>query len=316
MPDGSPWPRVSVVTPSYNQGQFIEETMRSVLLQGYPNLEYIVVDGGSMDGSVEIIRKYEPWLAYWVSEPDQGQSDAINKGWRRATGEIVAWLNSDDIYLSGTVGAASTALMQSPEVAVVYGNYQQIDGEGELIKVGGASREFDLRRLLWTLSSYIPQPSAFIRRSVLEDVGLLDATLHYSMDYDLWLRIGVRYPLRYVEEVWSAARMHTDAKTVARQGEIWKGKEKVLRAAMASPYMPADLEREAPALYSAYYFRVARIVLRQGDFADALRYLKRAIVTRPTIALQWQTWGRLLATLWRLARYGSQSSYWPTAQGK
>ena len=112
LPDGSPWPRVSIVTPSYNQGQYLEETIRSVLLQGYPDLEYIIIDGGSTDESVTIIEKYAPWLAYWVSEPDRGQSHAINKGFARATGEIYAWLNSDDYYWPGAIVIAARAVLQ------------------------------------------------------------------------------------------------------------------------------------------------------------------------------------------------------------
>src|SRR5439155_11304713 len=121
LPDGSPWPRVTVVTPSYNQGQFVEETIRSVLLQGYPNLEYVVVDGGSTDESVEIIRKYEPWLAYWVSERDQGQTHAINKGLARATGEVFAYLNSDDLFVPGALTAIGEAYARYPHADAIYG---------------------------------------------------------------------------------------------------------------------------------------------------------------------------------------------------
>ncbi|HAX95810.1 MAG TPA: glycosyltransferase, partial [Prolixibacteraceae bacterium] len=133
MPDGSPWPKISVVTPSYNQGQFIEETIRSVLLQGYPNLEYIVMDGGSTDGSVKIIKKYEPWLSYWVSEPDRGQSHAINKGINRAAGEILFWLNSDDLCLPGAFFKAAESFSQYPNQKLVIGQAQIINQYGEVI---------------------------------------------------------------------------------------------------------------------------------------------------------------------------------------
>ncbi len=115
MADGSPWPCISVVTPSYNQGQYIEETIRSVLLQGYPNLEYIVMDGGSSDNSLEIIQRYSPWLTYWTSERDEGQADAINKGFERANGKLIAWLNSDDIYYPGTVASSARAFLDKPK---------------------------------------------------------------------------------------------------------------------------------------------------------------------------------------------------------
>ena len=121
MPDGKPWPRISVVTPSYNQGQFIEETIRSVLLQGYPNLEYIIVDGGSTDGSVEIVRRYGLWISSWSSERDNCQSEAINKGLRGATGEIVSWLNSDDLLTPGALHKVALRLASDDRPAVVCG---------------------------------------------------------------------------------------------------------------------------------------------------------------------------------------------------
>lgn len=135
MPDGTAWPRVSIVTPSYNQGQFIEETIRSVLLQGYPNLEYIIMDGASTDCSVEIIRKYEPWLAYWVSEKDKGQTVAINKGWHHSTGEVLAYLNSDDTLEPDAVVRAVTALEQDSQSDFVFGSCNLIDHSSKRFRV-------------------------------------------------------------------------------------------------------------------------------------------------------------------------------------
>lgn len=133
MPDSRPWPRISIVTPSFNQGRYIEETIRSVLLQGYPNLEYIVIDGGSSDNSVGIIKKYEPWLAYWVSEADRGQAHAINKGFQKATGEIFGWLNSDDVYCKGALGFTGWLLYRRPHVGLIYGDCDVIDGRSSMI---------------------------------------------------------------------------------------------------------------------------------------------------------------------------------------
>jgi len=213
MPDGSPWPRVSIVTPSYNQAQFIEETIRSVLLQGYPDLEYIIIDGGSTDGSVEIIRKYEPWLAYWVSEPDRGQSHAINKGFARATGEICAWLNSDDVYVPGAVSKAAYFLSQYPECALVYGDCDCIDQQSNCLSRMRAM-PFDLQQQL--LGNLIPQPTAFLRAAMLQSLGALDESLHYVMDYELWLRIGSQWPVAHMPDtVLARFRLSGANKTVA-----------------------------------------------------------------------------------------------------
>ena len=211
------WPRVSIVTPSYNQGQFIEETIRSVLLQGYPNLEYIIVDGGSTDGSVEVIRKYEPWLAHWVSEPDDGQAAAINKGWQRATGDIVAWLNSDDLYEPGAVCTAASSLQDHPEVAMIYGKYLRIDQRGNPLPMDHAKPrippQIDMRHWLTSWECPIAQPSVFVRREILERVGMLDPALHFAMDMDLWVRIALVADLGYIPIVLSRARIHPAAKS-------------------------------------------------------------------------------------------------------
>jgi len=215
MPDGSSWPRVSIVTPSYNQAQFIEETIRSVLLQGYPNLEYIIIDGGSTDSSVGIIKKYEPWLSYWVSEVDRGQAEAVNKGWRRARGEILAYLNSDDTYLPQTVETVVSSFHEHQDVGMVYGDCNLIDEEGETIGPMPGEK-FTLEKMLWR--NVVPQPAAFIRRSVLERVGLLDENLHHCMDYDLWLRIALHFPVKHIPTILANFRLHSSSKTIAQQG--------------------------------------------------------------------------------------------------
>lgn len=148
MPDGSDWPKISIVTPSFNQAQYLEETIRSVLMQGYPNLEYMIIDGGSTDGSIEIIKKYEPWLAYWVSEPDCGQSHAINKGWKRSGGDLLAWLNSDDFLARNALEtvAIQYSACEKGKVGFIHGKAIVIDEEGQpLFERGG---EFDLIEVL------------------------------------------------------------------------------------------------------------------------------------------------------------------------
>ena len=185
--DGAPWPRVSIVTPSYNQAQFIEETIRSVLLQGYPDLEYIIMDGGSTDGSVEIIRKYEPWLAYWVSEKDKGQSEAINKGFARTSGSFIAWLNSDDTYKPGGLARAVDVLMHHPDVDFVHGDCDIVDGAGMAVYTLRAE-DITFARLM-SRRGGISQATVLMRRDTWGKVGPLDESLHYTMDFEYWARI-------------------------------------------------------------------------------------------------------------------------------
>lgn len=211
MPDACSWPRVSIVTPSYNQAEFIEGTIRSVLLQGYPNLEYIVIDGGSTDGSAEIIQKYEPWLTFWVSERDHGQAHAINKGFQRATGSILAWLNSDDEYLANTLNFVARSFRKQPNIELLCGDCEMIDSKGHVIdRIKG--RPGDLAELL--AGDFIPQPSAFFHRRAWEAVGGLDIDLRFILDYDLWIRMmlhGIR--LQYIPLSLSRFRWHDLSKT-------------------------------------------------------------------------------------------------------
>lgn len=220
MPDGSPWPKVSIVTPSYNQGQFLEETIRSVLLQGYPNLEYIIIDGGSTDGSVDVIKRYKHWLSYWVSEPDRGQAHAINKGFVLTGGDIIAWLNSDDTYAPHAIQAAVYNLL-SHSSTIVYGNCNLIDETGAASSVIVPPLvTFENLLRFWMRYSIPPQPAIFFRRQVLDEVGLLDESLRYAMDYDLWLRIAKRYPFRYINTVIGNYRLHSESKTISESADF------------------------------------------------------------------------------------------------
>ena len=220
--------RITVVTPSYNQAAFLEQTIRSVLDQDCENLEYILVDGGSTDGSLEIIRRYSDRLAWWVSEPDRGQTDAINKGFARATGDVLAWLNSDDTYESGALREAVDFLDRHPEVGLVYGDANYIDGEGRVIGRFNA-RQTDTERLMRG-AVYIPQQAAFFRRRLWEQVGPLDPDFYFAMDYDLWVRLARISRLQYLPgHTWANFRLHSAAKTMSDDPRCWPEMLKVHR---------------------------------------------------------------------------------------
>ena len=205
-------PLVSILTPSYNQARFLEQTIQSVLSQDYPNLEYIIVDGGSTDSSVEIIKQYANQLTWWISEPDQGQTDAINKGFAHANGEIFAWLNSDDTYQPGAISQAVECILAHPDVALVYGDANLIDDNGNVIG-RFPSRQTDLQKLLRG-SVHIPQQTAFFWSRFWKQVGPLDPSFQFAMDYDLWVRLAKLAPIIYVPRLWANFRLHSGGKSV------------------------------------------------------------------------------------------------------
>jgi glycosyltransferase involved in cell wall biosynthesis len=208
-------PLVSIITPSYNQAPFLEQTIRSVLAQDYPRIEYIVVDGASTDGSVEIIKRHESRIARWVSEPDRGQSDAINKGFRMATGDVVAWINSDDLYFPDAVSTAVERFTQDPGLGLFYGNCVFIDRDGAFVRYFTEVEPYDEFRLR-NCSDFIMQPTTFFRRDLLEKIGLLDESLHFTMDWDLWCRFAESGCGIHCEpKLIAATRVYPETKTTA-----------------------------------------------------------------------------------------------------
>jgi glycosyltransferase involved in cell wall biosynthesis len=213
LADGKPWPKISIVTPSFNQAQYIEETIRSILLQGYPHLEYFILDGGSTDGSVEIIKKYEPWLSGWVSQRDGGQSDAINQGFARCTGEIFNWICSDDLLTPGSLRAVAEAFAEQPACDVVAGNcYLQYDGAPEKNVTRSCGRDlFDRLPFI----APIWQPSCFFRKSLVTRSELARRDLKFCMDRELWAYLHSRRARwRWLDKTLSVYRFTGENKSM------------------------------------------------------------------------------------------------------
>ena len=217
--DGQSWPKITIVTPSYNQGQFLEETIRSVLLQGYPNLEYIIIDGGSVDESVNIIKRYESWCYFWVSEKDSGQSSAIAKGFERATGEIQAWLNSDDLYNINSFKHISKLFEANQDVQVIYGNRYLIDEESRII--GNMFYPSFLTSGFWGLGQPVAQEATFWRTLAYKRCGGIDKSLFFAMDYDLFLRMFKESKFKKLNKMIGMYRNHAATKSSNFEEIMW-----------------------------------------------------------------------------------------------
>jgi len=205
-------PLISIVTPSFNQGAYIEDTIKSVLNQNYPHFEHIIIDGGSTDGTIDILGNYRHLI--WVSERDSGQSEAINKGLKRTRGEIIGWLNSDDCYTSGAFFTAVRELDKAQDRYIIFGDCDVIDERGRRIGYckGRLPDPLALMRY-WDRDYTIPQPSVFFHRDILHRLGYLDERLHYAMDYDFWLRISKHYRIHYVKKTLAMMRVHDRTKS-------------------------------------------------------------------------------------------------------
>src|SRR6476620_6772547 len=209
-------PTVSVVSPAYNQAEFLRDTIESVLAQDYPNIEHVVLDDGSTDDTPKIRAEYGDRIV-WESQKNMRQTPTINKGWAMTGGEIITWLNSDDTFYSPTsVREGMEYLIANPDVGIVFGDSMYTEADGTEIEPTRPIVDFTYEKMVRTCENSISQPSAFIRRSVIEKVGDLDATYYYFMDWDLWMRAGLHFGIKHVDKIWSTYRLHADSKTVAQ----------------------------------------------------------------------------------------------------
>ena len=276
-------PTVSIITPSYNQARYLEETIRSVLGQNYPALEYFVIDGGSNDGSVEIIRRYGDQLAGWVSEKDQGQADAINKGFRRATGEIIAWLNSDDVYQPGAIQKAVEAFEKHPEAGLVYGNVLSIDEHSQPFNLQ-TFQPYQLEDLM--AFNIISQPAVFMRRALLEQAGLLDLQYHLLLDHHLWLRMARLAPIVYIPETLAAARYHAEAKNLARTADFGRDAFRIVEWMRSALELAPVFEQNRRRILAGANRLDAFYQLDGGHYAQSLAAYARAFWYNPPVVLK------------------------------
>lgn len=263
MPDGRPWPRVSIVTPSYNQGQFIEESIRSVLLQGYPDLEFLIIDGASTDGSVDIIRKYGPWLAYWMSEPDRGQSHAINIGLERSTGRLFNWHNADDVLTPNSLATTAAAAVRYPSASYVHGYRIVIDSQSNVLcdtkHTLGCKTDFvpELTRSVSNLKGGC-QPGCLMDQTLVVELGMVDEDLHYIMDVDLTLRLALVRPPLYIGHPVVYSRVYPDVKSCSWNAQRAKERLILARKLFSRTDLPPavwELRREAFAAAHRFAWR-------------------------------------------------------------
>jgi glycosyltransferase involved in cell wall biosynthesis len=255
-------PRITIVTPSFNQAAFIERTICSVLDQSYPNLEYIIIDGGSTDGSVEVIRRYEKYLAFWVSEKDRGQSHAINKGLKIATGDWIAWQNSDDIFYPGAFQSLANAARKNAQSNLIIGNMNLIDDQGDIIN--------NLKYVTPTYESLLAEgmvlanQAAFWRRSIHEKIGYLKEDLHYGLDFEWFLRVLQHGRATHVNKTWGGLRIHSETKTSQFQVLFDNEFANILEG-----------RRVSIAKLRMYQLRRLFLMLAKGDLAYIVRGIKR-----------------------------------------
>ncbi len=273
---------ISIITPSFNQAAFLEQTIKSVLEQDYGNIEYIVIDGASTDSSVDIIKKYQSRLAHWESKQDKGQAEAINKGLARSKGEIIAWLNSDDYYLEGAISAAVKVFKENPQAALVYGDMLAVNEDGQTINKL-IYKQLTFEDLL--CFQIIGQPAVFFRRAAYKKTDGLNLDFHFLLDHHFWLQLAQHGTIVHVPQLWSAARYHPNAKNRAQAAEFGHEAFMILNSAAADKNLAPILARVDRRARASAYRVDARYLLDGGEPFRAFKSWLNALWFYPPVAL-------------------------------
>lgn len=271
--------RISIVVPSFNQGKFIRRTIDSILNQGYPDLELIVMDGGSTDETLSVLKSYGDQII-WQSAPDSGQTQAVNNGWKRATGQILGWVNSDDTLLPGALASVARCFQNQPDTRWLYGNCHYIDANDRILG-DYPTHSFNLEALVRNVHNYIPQPAVFLRRDVLDQAGYLNEDLHYVMDLEYWLRLGLKSPAAYLDQEFACLRLHQDAKSVASFDKFSRELTSVIEIFFTRPDLPENLHRLKNISLTKAYLLAADMNLWAGDLATARQFALKSWLRQP-----------------------------------
>lgn len=274
-------PLVTVITPAYNQGIFLRDTIESVLSQDYPNIELFVLNDGSTDDTEKILQEYNGRIR-WETHTNMGQTPTINKGWQLTKGQIITWLNSDDTYLPGAVKAGVDYLMKHPETAIVFADSIFTEADGTPLNRTRPVPPFNYKNFVTGCENPVSQPSSFIRREVIEKVGPLDPKFYYFMDWDFWLRAGLYFKIDYTPELWSTYRLHADSKTVAQSKKAAPELKYMYEKFFGREDLPADIKALKSKAMMNMYFTSGSYFLQGDDKRSAAKMARKAFKQNPS----------------------------------